>query len=141
MYWRGLTHDLSKYSLVELIGYMRRFGGGILVGRDNTGAYDPTINADSRWERAWRHHFQHNDHHWQYWCTPTQNHTFKMASMSDKAIKEMVCDWAGAGRAQKSALTVQEWYHANKFKMCLDQWTRYAVEREIGYTVEAFREE
>jgi hypothetical protein len=136
LYWRGLTHDMSKFSLVELRGYMLKFGERIQAGRNKTGAYDPTSDTNELWEKAWRHHFQHNDHHWQHYATPRPDCTYKVSPMSDDAIKEMVCDWLGAGKAQGNTTTVLQWYHANKYTMCLEVWTRMAVEREIGYFIE-----
>lgn len=59
LYWRGLTHDLSKYSWTE-------FHSGIRY-------YQGTRSPNSRereligYSTAWMHHKGRNKHHFEYW--------------------------------------------------------------------------
>ncbi len=60
LYWRGLTHDLSKYSWTEFRSGVRFFQNG-----------KRSPNAEER-ERcgasaAWMHHKGRNKHHFEYW--------------------------------------------------------------------------
>lgn len=55
----------------------------------------------------------------------------RVLKMSDVAMKEMIADWRGAGRAQGKSFT-WEWYEANKEKMRLHPDTRVWVESELA---------
>lgn len=57
---------------------------------------------------------------------------FVAIEMSDKYLKEMVCDWRGAGKAQGTPDT-QKWYGKNKHRMILHVETRRKVEELLGY--------
>ena len=138
LFWRGITHDLSKLRPSEFFPYARHFYGDISKGRDKTGAYDPTQTNNPEFERAWLHHQRRNDHHWQYWVeapgyafTVTHKDRYercqKVHEMPIAAIEEMVCDWKGAGRAQGKPDTAG-WYKVNGPKMMLEDSTRRLVE-------------
>jgi len=125
LYWRGLIHDLSKWTPAEFFPYARFFANK--NPRNPTGYYKPTDTGDPAFERAWLHHVHHNDHHWQHWVIGTED-GLKCYSMSGSAIKEMICDWWGAAKAQGSKLSVLEWYKANKHKMRFAFNTRVYLE-------------
>ena len=59
--WRGITHDMSKFSRAEFGHYMRRFTVPRLTG------VPVTPQALAEFEGAWHHHYCKNDHHWNYW--------------------------------------------------------------------------
>lgn len=70
--WRGIIHDLHKFSPVEFIAYARYFYGEYpteaAVRLSNyTGATKESAKRD--FDNAWLHHQKHplGDHHWQYW--------------------------------------------------------------------------
>lgn len=133
LFWRGLTHDLSKLSLIEQRGYISRFGDSIKTGRDKSGGYVPTDSGNREFELAWVHHHNANDHHWEYWCTPRHDGTFVVYPMSPKALVEMVCDWRGASRAQGTPkesvdVAVLNWYEENKYRMVLHSDTKLHIE-------------
>ena len=129
LYWRGLTHDLSKFSPSEWFAYADHFYGTRMgTQRDSTGYYKPTDTGDLAFDLAWLHHANSNDHHWQWWCQPTDDDRLKTHCMSKTAVLEMVCDWRGASRAQGSKSTISEWYAANGQKMILHTATRGLVE-------------
>lgn len=75
-WWRILTHDLSKLGPRELYGYARNWHGdkGDLVA----------------WQRAWLHHQNVNDHHWQYWGEPLDGGNLGVHPMPVEAVREMV---------------------------------------------------
>lgn len=75
---RLVLHDLSKFSRAELLPYARHF-----TRHDRT-------RPDPAFEAAWRHHYEHNDHHPEH---------FGGARMPDEAVVEMVVDWMAASRA------------------------------------------
>lgn len=91
LFWQGLTHDLSKYSLKELS--IAKYYGGTksphAVCREQLG-YSP----------SWQYHYHRNKHHWQYWLD-IEDWPDKVAAvkMPYKYVIEMFCDFVGAGKA------------------------------------------
>ena len=132
--WRGLTHDLSKFYPSEWFPYVEHFYGKKRKSwRDSTGYYKPINTGDLDFDKSWLYHQHRNDHHWQYWCL-TEDDTGKPVAlkMPYNAVLEMVCDWAGAGRAQgKKKGEIYEWYTVNKSRMILHSDTRILVELEL----------
>lgn len=90
LYWRGLIHDLSKYSPSEFGPYARQFyepdGTKKPSVRDKTGAYDPNAQPEE-FRLAWAHHYTHNDRHWEYWSLGDISEEMPAAS-----VVEMMCD-------------------------------------------------
>lgn len=134
LYWRGITHDISKLLPSEFAPYANYFYGkdhDIKRGRDETGYYKPYDTGDHAFDFAWLLHQKRNRHHWQWWILPTDEEGVKLLDIPDKYILEMVCDWRGAGKAQghKKPGELQKWYAANKNKMQLSQLSRFKVEQ------------
>jgi hypothetical protein len=130
LYWRGIVHDLSKLSSVELGAYIKRFGGsgGINAGRDSSGFYEPL--DDPNMVEAWKHHCHSNSHHWQYHCV-ARNRTLdgpgvgavEVTDFSRDDIIEMLCDFWGASKAYKGK-GVYAFWKDNKRRMRLSNKTR-----------------
>ena len=121
MPWRGLIHDMSKFLPSEFFPYAFHNWNN---ERDETGYYKPTDTGDSKFDFAWLLHQKRNRHHWQWWILPEDNGGVKILMMPIKYIKEMLCDWEGAHRAQKTKGNVKEWYIKNGNKMQLHPETR-----------------
>jgi len=88
--WRGITHDLSKYSPAEFWESVRYY----------VGTSSPINEAKKQqgYSNAWLHHRGRNRHHWAYWADNfSENMTVHMMPKND--FVEMVCDFLGAGRA------------------------------------------
>lgn len=129
LYWRGITHDLSKFRPDEFIPYANYFyGGGETVGRDETGYYKPTDTGDKDFDMAWLKHQKRNDHHWQWWVLPEDDGGMKVLKMSGRAAFEMICDWVGAGKVQGHGDNVIHWYEEHKDRIRLHPITRRWVE-------------
>jgi len=131
LYWQGLIHDLSKFRPSEFIPYANYFYGNnnnIANGRDKTGYYKPTDTDDKAFDFAWLLHQKRNPHHWQWWILPEDEGGTKILPMQHKYLKEMICDWEGAGKAQNNTTSVQDWYKANKHKMQLNPITILELE-------------
>lgn len=118
LFWRGLVHDLSKFTPAEWFSYVRYFYGD--------------GDAELDFDMAWNHHQKANDHHWQYWVLFNDDGDVKVLPMPLKARAEMLCDWRGAGRALGKPDTLA-WYSANKDKMQLHPETRIWIEWQLGY--------
>ena len=84
--YRGLVHDLSKYSPQE-------FWEGVKYYQ---GYYSPIINCKriEGYSKAWLHHKGRNKHHYEYWfdfCNKDE------IIMPFKYVLEMICDTYAAG--------------------------------------------
>lgn len=100
--WRLIIHDYSKFSRAEWTPYVNRFFGGRAGVEDK--ALDP-----QEFHEAWRHHYTHNPHHWEYWCLGT-----KIDPMPWPYVREMIADWLGAGRGIAGHWDLTEWYNSTK---------------------------
>jgi hypothetical protein len=112
--WRGLLHDMSKLTPREFIPYARMFYSDMKPLRDKTGYCDPYKADNLPFELAWLNHLHLNKHHWQYWALVKKDGRCKLYEMPLVYIKEMLCDWSGAGRAQKNTLTPSQWYYLHE---------------------------
>ncbi len=129
--WRGIVHDISKILPTEFFPYANH---DFDAERDETGYYKPTDTGDKKFDFAWLLHQKRNRHHWQWWILPEDNGGVKVLEMPIKYRKEMVCDWRGAGKAQKNGVETITWYEANKHKMQLGEKTRKWIENKITPT-------
>lgn len=123
--WRGLTHDLSKFRLSELIPYARK----ICVTQ---------CPRDPFYTLSFLHHKNRNRHHWEYWIIPEGN-SFKVYPMDKKSAIEMVCDWRGT-QATQGKNSLIDWYISNRERIILHSDTRSFIERMIGIRFEYGKE-
>lgn len=89
LYWRGIKHDMSKFSLTELKESVKFY----------TGKETPIKKAKEiqGYSLAWLHHKGRNTHHHEYWCDNFDNGksvTSFIMPLDD--IIEMMCDWFAA---------------------------------------------
>lgn len=85
--WRGLVHDLSKYSPTEFWESAKYY----------VGSHSPITEAkkDKGYSEAWLHHKGRNRHHVQYWV---DHHAPEVTPvMPYKYAVEMICDKLAAG--------------------------------------------
>lgn len=94
--WRGLVHDLSKYSPTEFIESAKFYQGGrkspIPVARNIQG-----------YSKAWLHHKGRNKHHVEYWSDLEAPDKYPIIPY--KYTVEMICDGIAAGLVYKG----KEW--------------------------------
>lgn len=106
--WRGLTHDLSKYSPTEFFESVRFWTGNgspINAAKDKLGM-----------SKAWLHHRGRNRHHWAYW-TDNYSEGFTSYIMPPYDFVEMVCDFLAAGHSyNKTRFT-----YSSEYKWWLDE--------------------
>jgi hypothetical protein len=121
--WQGITHDLSKYSLIEFFASARYFQG-------NSSPIDAEKRANG-YSLAWQNHKAKNKHHWHYW-TDFENGKLILLRMPPKYVAEMLCDWVGAGKAyNKDKWTIDEftgWYAKNRDIYHLHQSTKAYID-------------
>lgn len=90
LYWRGLVHDLSKFSPIEFFESVKYYQGN-----------SSPINAakkDKGYSLAWQHHKGRNKHHYEYWTDNYDDGTTCIEMPFIYAV-EMLCDYLGAARA------------------------------------------
>lgn len=119
--WRGIVHDLSKFSRSEWSPYVNYF-----YGEERTDVVKEEFN------KAWLHHQRINPHHWQLWVLFEDSGKIVPLEMPENYMKEMLADWRGAGIAIKGFDDTKNWYLANKDKMILHEYTRNWIERQLG---------
>lgn len=94
LYYQGLTHDLSKFSIKELkVGF-----------KYSNGKQSPIENEKQElgYSYAWQHHQNKNPHHWEYWIdyktvSPYESIAYGV-KIPFKYVLEMVADFIGAGK-------------------------------------------
>jgi len=93
LYRQGITHDLSKFSPSEFFTSARYYKQGVsspvFEERD---AHDGASYVE-------QHHHGHNPHHWEYWIHV--NFKGKPIKIPPKYVREMVCDFIGAGKVYR----------------------------------------
>jgi hypothetical protein len=128
LYWQGLMHDLSKYSITEFCSSAKYFQG------DKSPVDAEKIK--NGYSLAWQNHKGKNKHHWQYW-TDFENGELIVIEMPAKYLAEMLCDWVGAGKAYNKGNwtieTLKSWYEHDKNNMVLHAVTRSYIELLINH--------
>lgn len=120
--WRLIIHDWTKFTLSEAPHYGRQFCGD---------QGDPL-----GFSYAWLHHQRNNPHHWEYWIPVTGHNRggYKDGQplpMPKWAVREMVADWMGAGRAYEGRWPEKfddwTWWHENRDQIRLHPDTQADV--------------
>ena len=88
--WRGIKHDLSKFSPVEFWESVRYYQG-------TSSPIDACKKANGM-SKAWLHHKGRNTHHYEYWQDNFDNGGEPLLMPYEDAL-EMLCDYLGAARA------------------------------------------
>ena len=107
--WRGLVHDLSKFSPVEFFESVKYFTGN--------GSPINAAKKDKGYSKAWFHHRGRNKHHYEYWVDWLDSGGIPV-KMPYKYVIEMVCDYLAAGRTYRkeefSYKNEYEWWKARE---------------------------
>ena len=80
--FRGLVHDLSKYSPVEFFEGAKYYHGKLSPLK--------LCKKNEGYSIAWLHHRGVNKHHYEYWYDPTSPNTYPIIPF--KYMLEMICD-------------------------------------------------
>lgn len=89
--WRGLTHDLSKYSPTEFITSCKCYQG----------FQSPTIKERELYgySKVWLHHKGRNKHHFEYWTDYNRKtNKYEPIEMPTQFLVEMFCDRIAASK-------------------------------------------
>lgn len=88
--WRGIKHDMSKFSPIEFLESVEYYQG-------DSSPIDACKKANGV-SYAWMHHKGRNDHHYEYWVDNLDKGGQPIKMPYEPAV-EMLCDFLGAGRA------------------------------------------
>lgn len=125
LFYRAFTHDLSKLRPSEFFAYANQFYPSAHMKKQVTG------ERLDKFKIAWRSHQRRNDHHWEYWITPTATSNV-ILEMPDKARREMICDWKGMSKILKTP-GANIWYKNNRDKILLGPATRSWVDKTLNF--------
>lgn len=93
--YRGLVHDLSKYSPTEFIPGARYYE----AGKRSPNEHEREVQGYST---AWLHHKGRNRHHYEYWYdVSTVSRTYEPVPMPLVFLKESFCDRVAATKIYK----------------------------------------
>lgn len=121
LYWQGIVHDLSKFSITEFAQSAKYFQG--------TETPINKIKVKLGYSKAWLHHKGRNKHHWEYWID-FYDGVLKPCPIPEKYLKEMCCDMIGASKAyNKEKYNNQE--PLNYFLKHKNNWV--ATEETLNY--------
>lgn len=112
--WQGLLHDLSKYSITEM-----------LICKYYTGKRSPHQNARDilGYSPSWIHHYHTNKHHHMFWIDETETGELIPMKMPYKYVIESFCDMLGASKAYNK----ENW----KPEMLLYYWETKCIGKRI----------
>ena len=133
--WRGLWHDMSKFSPTEFWESVKYYSG--------TCSPIDACKEDKGVSMAWMHHKGRNPHHYEYWMDNFDKGG-EAKQMPWKYRVEMICDYLGAARAYMgknfSYKAELEWWHK---KLDLPRAQHYADKEFVTRILEqlAYEEE
>lgn len=90
LYWQGIVHDLSKFSIAEFAPSAKYFQGHM-----------SPIDAEKiekGYSAAWLHHKARNKHHQWYWMDWDSKQNPTPCKIPREYVYEMIADWIGAGK-------------------------------------------
>ena len=121
LYWRGLIHDLSKYSWTEFSESIKYYQGNrspIMAAKEDKG-----------YSEAWLHHKGRNKHHFEYWYDIDAK---EPPIIPFKYSVEMICDKLAAGMVYQGKNWTKEfelkyWNEKEKDKPIINEQMREFV--------------
>lgn len=122
--WRLIIHDWSKMTRAEWTPYVNSFYG----------PQPRTKEVKRAFMEAWHHHVKYNPHHWNHWLWYGPDLEKTPVEMPEHFCREMVADWASAGRTITGKWEVASWYTEQKKqnKIQLHPETQKLVEELIA---------
>lgn len=93
LYWQGITHDLSKFSWIELKGALKYW--------DDKKSSLQREKELLGYSETFLHHRGRNPHHYEYWIHSLDEGGIP-AEMPKKYVLELICDYLAACRTYGS---------------------------------------
>lgn len=135
LYWQGLTHDLSKFSLTEFWPGVRYFQG--------SRSPNAAEREDKGYSQAWMHHKGRNRHHYEYWTDININSNcpdYIPIPMPRRYLAEMVMDRRAAcmtyqGKAYRPDSALR-YFERSRDRLSMHPQTK----QELGYLLKMLEE-
>lgn len=134
LYWRGLVHDLSKYSPTEFRSGAKYYQG--------TRSPNSAERDDRGYSLAWMHHKGRNKHHYEYWTDISkETGQYESVPMPRVYLVEMVMDRRAAcmtyqGDAYTDASAWEYFARSRERRLMHPQ-----LERELAYLLQMLRDQ
>lgn len=131
--WRGLVHDLSKYSLEEFRVGAKYYQGHRSPNEGEREAYG--------YSKAWMHHKGRNKHHYEYWTDYNpKTKRIDPVEMPVKYVIEMFCDRMAASKIYKGIdytdASPLEYYMSSKTRLIIHPNTAILLEKLLNMLAE-----
>lgn len=118
-------HDESKKSEYEWNQYRRYFYP--VYGIDIDRAF-----IQKEYDEAWKHHYTHNKHHWEYWANRDTNAEREtLPFIRQCAFVEMACDWQAMSLYYKN--NIRDWYEENLDSIVMTPEDTVFIKRLVYY--------
>ena len=107
LYWQGIVHDLSKFTLTEFIPSVKYYQGNrspIEAEKEEKG-----------YSMAWLHHKSRNKHHFWFWVDWDSKQCQYPVRMPLKYVYEMIADTVAAGKVY-SKNAGKEWKQSDPYE-------------------------
>ena len=129
--WRGVVHDLSKFTPGEWGPRIQALRTDQLRGADG---FADLSKVDDQLALCWLRHYRRNSHHWQHWIAHLDNGTTRILPMPEADCREMLADWLSVSR-RADRLDIRPWYQQNKDNLLLHDDTRQWLEEQLDRVV------
>ena len=133
--WRLLIHDWSKFLPSEWFAYANYFYGNHRKFSELPSGLKhdyPFELCQEYWKNkfdfSWNLHQKRNKHHFQFWLLTNDSGSTVALKMPEKYVREMIADWAGAGRAITGKWEAWDYYQKNRGNTLLHPETRELFE-------------
>lgn len=125
--WRGLMHDLSKYTPTEFLS-------GVRFYTDGTKSPNEKERECYGYSKAWMHHKGRNRHHFEYWSDYNPKIKKVMpVRMPTKFLKELICDRVAASKIYQG----KNYTDTHPLEYFLAGKDRRVIEEETSKTIES----
>lgn len=125
--WRGLTHDLSKYSPTEFFNGVKYYQG--------MRSPNEAEREDIGYSKAWMHHKGRNRHHFEYWIdyNPLTKRQ-EPVEMPAVFVAEMFCDRMAASKTYMN----ENYNDSAPLKYFLNAKNRRIINRKTSELLESW---
>ena len=127
--WRGIVHDLSKFSWTEFSESVKYYQGG-------KKSPIPVVKEELGYSKAWQHHKGRNKHHYEYW-TDNYDTGITCIEIPEVYVRELVADWMAAGRTYcGKGFKVQneiDWWNACKDTKFIHPKTKKRITKLLNW--------
>ena len=126
LYWQGITHDLSKFSLTEIKGALKYWHDS-----KSSLAYEKELNGYSA---TFLHHRGRNPHHYEYWIHSLDKGGIPV-QMPLKYTLELICDYLAACRTYGNDISTEyDWWMKNEKHFKIHPFTKDFI-TEVFYRI------